>query len=231
MGAFLRGALIEYGAGLIGPIPNVVIFQFNPEQITRSFKPPAKPAGAGARETTQAGDKVVESLSFKAHLSAADLLGEGLTGSPMAFLARTVGLGPMLAAMEAMIHPPSTPGGLLGAAIDAIGSALSGPSAGGTPPAQPIPREKYPRLLFIWGLTRVLPVTLDSLQITESEYDFLLNPIRAEIDIALTVAPPDPCADDRVAQGAWAYSTMAKDTLSAANLVNTAQQVVELIPI
>jgi hypothetical protein len=230
MGSFLRGALIEYGSGLIGPIPNVVIFQFNPEQLTRAFKPPAKPAGAAARETTQAGDKTVESISFKAHLSAADLLNEGLGASPMAFLARTVGLGPMLAAMEAMIQPPTTPGGLLGAAIDAIGSAISGPSAGGTPPAAPIPREKYPRLLFIWGVTRVLPVTLDSLQITESEFDFLLNPIRAEVDLSLTVAPPDPCADDIVAQGAGSYSCMAKDTLSAANLANTAQQIVELIP-
>ena len=33
----LRGALIEYGAGLIGPIPNFVIFQFNPESLARTL--------------------------------------------------------------------------------------------------------------------------------------------------------------------------------------------------
>ena len=50
----LRGALIEYGTDLIGPIPNVVIFQFNPESLTRSLKVPERPTGATARERTQA---------------------------------------------------------------------------------------------------------------------------------------------------------------------------------
>ena len=47
----LRGALIEYGTGLIGPIPNIVIFQFNPESLTRSLRIPERPQGAspGAR--------------------------------------------------------------------------------------------------------------------------------------------------------------------------------------
>ena len=34
--SLLRGALIEYGTDLIGPIPNVVIFQYNPESLTRT---------------------------------------------------------------------------------------------------------------------------------------------------------------------------------------------------
>ena len=51
-----------------------------------------------------------------------------------------------------MVLPSSKLAGLIGAAIDAIGSALSGASSS-EPPAQPIPREAYPRILFIWGLT------------------------------------------------------------------------------
>jgi len=46
--SMLRGALIEYGTSLIGPIPNVVIFQFNPESLKVSFanqmQPPSQTA-------------------------------------------------------------------------------------------------------------------------------------------------------------------------------------------
>jgi hypothetical protein len=38
MSVLLRGALIEYGSDFMGPIPNVVIFQFNPETLTRTVR-------------------------------------------------------------------------------------------------------------------------------------------------------------------------------------------------
>ena len=44
MAKFLRGALVEYGRSLLGPIPNVVVFQFNPEQLARTLTIP----GSGA---------------------------------------------------------------------------------------------------------------------------------------------------------------------------------------
>lgn len=62
----LRGALIEYGTDLIGPIPNVVIFQFNPESLSRSLQIPPRPTGATQRETTQAGEKTFEKISQSA---------------------------------------------------------------------------------------------------------------------------------------------------------------------
>ena len=169
--SLLRGALIEYGTDLIGPIPNVVIFQFNPESLTRTLEIPPRPTVATQRETAQAGEKTFEKITFKAHFSAANMLDEGKV------LAELFGIGPQLAALEKMVLPSAKLAGLIGAALDAIGDALGG---GDDAPAQPIPREKYPRILFIWGLTRVLPVTIDSMGITELEYDALLNPTRNE---------------------------------------------------
>src|SRR5215467_3653243 len=81
--SLLRGALIEYGTSLIGPIPNIVIFQFNPESLSRSLQIPPRPTGATQRETTQAGEKTFEKITFKAHFSAANLLADDK------FLART----------------------------------------------------------------------------------------------------------------------------------------------
>lgn len=217
----LRGALIEYGTDLIGPIPNVVIFQFNPETLTRSLQIPQRPTGATARESTQAGEKTFETITFKAHFSAADMLNDDK------ILAHLFGVGPQLCALEKMVHPSSKIAGLLGAALDAVGGALGGDDDA---PTQTIPREAFPKIIFIWGLTRVLPVTISSMNISELEYDHLLNPLRAEVDLGLTVNAVDSCSEDWLAKGALEYTTIAKEAQAIANLANTAEQIVELIP-
>lgn len=224
MAVLLRGALIEYGLDLIGPIPNVVIFQFNPESLNRTFLLPQRPTGTNDREQSQAGDTVSEKISLTAHFSALDMLGEDKA------LAKAFGIGPQLAALEKMVMPPPADGGLLGAALDAIGDAL-GLGGGAAPPTQPIPRQQFPRTLFIWGLTRVQPVRIAAMSIAEVEYDNLLNPIRAEVEMEIHVLPIDPCSDDVLAAGASKYTQLAKDVQAVANLANTAEQIVELIPL
>lgn len=220
----LRGALIEYGTDLIGPIPNVVIFQFNPESLTRSLQIPPRPSGATARERTQAGERTLENISFKAHFSAADMLNDDKV------LAHLFGVGPQLCALEKMVNPSSKIAGAIGKALDAIGGALGLGGGGADAPTQAIPREQFPKIIFIWGLTRVLPVTISSMSISELEYDNLLNPLRAEVDIGLTVSAVDACSDDWLAKGAMEYTTIAKEAQAIANLANTAEQIVELIP-
>jgi hypothetical protein len=220
----MPGALIEYGTNLIGPIPNVVIFQFNPSTMTRTMIIPPRPGGVNDRENNQAGEITIETISFKAEFDAADLLKDDKV------LARAFGIGPQLSALEKMVHPSAKIAGLIGAAIDAIGDALGLGGGDSAAPSQPIPREKYPRILFLWGITRVLPVTVDSMKITELEYDFLLNPTKADVEIDLSVHPSDPCADDPLAKGALEYTTIAKEAQAIANLANTAEQIVELIP-
>jgi hypothetical protein len=219
----LRGALVEYSGGPIGPIPNVVIFQFNPESLARTLQIPERPTGATRREASQAGEQTFERITFTAHFNAADMLDEGKA------LAQMFGIGPQLAALEKMVLPSSKLAGLVGAAIDAIGDALG--AGGNDAAAQPIPRETYPRILFVWGLTRVLPVTIDAMSITEREYDSALNPLRAEVEITLSVIATEACSDDLLAKGALEFSSIAKEAQAIANLANTAEQVVELIPL
>jgi hypothetical protein len=219
----LRGALIEYTSDFLGPLPNVVIFQFNPETLTRNITIPPRPTGAGSREPGQAGETPVERITLTAHFSAADQLE---ANNP---LARSFGVGPQLAALEQMVYPSSKISGLIGAAVDAVGDALFGQGDQGIP-TQPIPREPYPSILFIWGLTRVLPVVIESMSITEQQYDHLLNPIQAEVSLGMAVISPDKYADDKVAQGALKYTNLAKEAQAIVNLANTTAQVKELIP-
>ncbi|MEJ2552374.1 MAG: hypothetical protein P8Z42_15470 [Anaerolineales bacterium] len=218
----LKGALIEYGSDFLGPIPNVVIFQFNPESLSRTIEIPPRPTGATSRETSQAGDIPVERVSLTAHFSAADQLKDS---NPLAV---AFGIGPRLAALEKMVRPAGKISGLIGAALDAIGDAIS---AGEENACQPIPREQYPRILFIWGLTRVVPVIINSMTINEKEYDNLLNPVRAEVSLGLTMVEQGYCSEDKIAKGALEYSNLAKDAQAVANLANTIADVIDLIPI
>jgi hypothetical protein len=224
MSVYLKGAFVEYGTDLIGPIPNVVIFQFNPEALSRTFVVPQRPNTGNEREQSQAGEAVIEKIALTAHFTAADMLDENKA------LARLFGIGPQLAALEKMVIPGGKIAGLIGAAIDAVGDAL-GLGGGDDAPTQPIPRQAYPKLLFLWGLTRVHPVKIESMRISELEYDNLLNPVRAEVDIEIAIIKVDDCSDDWLARGAQEFSDIAKETQAIANLANTAEQIVELIPL
>jgi hypothetical protein len=218
----LRGALIEYGSDFLGPIPNVVIFQFNPETMTREIQIPDRPTGSGSREVSQAGEIPLEKITITAKFSAADALGEN---NP---LARAVGIGPRLAALEKMVHPVGKISGIIGEAIDQVANAITGNDS--SEDSIPVPRESYPRILFIWGLTRVLPVIITSMRIEEKKYDALLNPVEAEVSMGLTVIAIDSCSEDTIAKGAMEYTNLAKDAMAVSNLVETVPQIVEIIP-
>jgi hypothetical protein len=220
----MRGAMIEYGSDFLGPLPNVVIFQFNPESLSRTIQIPPRPTGSAARETTQAGEPSIEKITLKAQFSAADAMGKNDV------LARTMGVGPRLAALEKMVNPASKLNPLVGAAIDAIGSALGLGGGGGGDPRQIIPRQNYPRILFLWGPFRVLPVVIESMTITELQYDFMLNPVQADVSIGLAVIAIDSFSDDKVGKGALEYSNLAKDAQATANLATTVGQIADMIP-
>ena len=67
--------------------------------------------------------------------------------------------------------------------------------------------------------------------ITEQQYDFLLNPVEAQVSIGLAVVPPSQCSDDVVGKGALEYSNLAKDAQAILNLANTVELAADLIPL
>lgn len=230
-GFYLRGALVEYSGEFLGPIPNLVVFQFNPEQLARTItipQPPAPPAGdhARQREPAQTSAPPTESFTVTAQFSAADDLG---SGGAVSAIPRVFGIGPQLAALEKMVYPAGPLGGLLGQAIDAVGDAL-GLGGGDTAPERPVPRESVPRILFIWGLNRVLPVRVKSMSITEQQFDAFLNPVQAEVQIGLEVITFARNSTDTIGQGAATYSRGTKDAQAILNLAKAAELAVDVIP-
>ena len=226
----LRGAFVEYGLSLP---PLAVMFQFNPEQLQRSrslrFEAPnevfschtlgddreerrkERPqelrtwhAGRTDLEEIRTQQKVSaqeETLSFELRLDATDALD---TGDPVAGM---FGIAPVLSTLELMTYPKG--GGVLREAVGQLG-----PRTG----HEFRPPENPPMVLFLWGVQRVLPVNIDSMTITETAFDRLLNPIRATVAVSLTVI------EGRNA--VFRFSQGAKETMS---VVHAAQVVTDLV--
>jgi hypothetical protein len=230
-GFFLRGALVEYGTDVLGPLPNIVVFQFNPERIVRTINLPSTSRGtdpertARRREHGQLAAPPVETFDITAHFSAADDFGKG---GAVSAIPRVFGIGPQLAALEKMAYPTAgLISGLIGAAIDAVGDALG--LGGGDGPTRPVPRQPAPRILFIWGPSRVVPVKIRSMVITEQKYDPLLNPVQAEVQIGLEIPNAAP-AGDPIGQGAMTYTATVKDAQSLLNLAKAVELAIDIIP-
>ena len=214
----LRGAFVEYG---ISTPRLVVVFQFNPLQLSRNrsqrFWVPASAQAQGEegqwltlrdfhqrkefedlgvlRETQQV-TVYPESLSFEIRLDATDKLNEGDR------ITAQHGIAPQLATLELMVQPKGE--SILGQALDAF--LPEGFSFTDT--------KKPPMILFIWGRKRVLPVNINSMQITETEFSPDLNPTRATVSVDLTIIEgPNP---------AYMYSKSLKDVMSALHVGNLA---------
>jgi hypothetical protein len=229
-GKFIRGALIEFMPTFLVPLPNVIVFQFNPETIRHSWtQAAAAPAASLARGTAGANPLAVqgmpgESFSFTLAMDANDGIADG---NPIAIAS---GIYSRLAALEMLLYPTGA-GGLGGALVGAASAAVAG---GGAPRAS-IPASQLPTVLFIWGPGRIVPVRVNGLSITEKLYDPLLNPTYAEAQIDLKVLTPNelevvtgPLAE--VAKAAYAYSQGLRQVLALANLANAAESIIGMIP-
>ncbi|MFN2627075.1 MAG: hypothetical protein ABR569_00375 [Gaiellaceae bacterium] len=209
--SLIKGFLASYSDPVLGLVPTVVIFQYNPTEITRVFQVAAAAAGEGS-EPTGAARNVVrpasEDYTVKLEFDATDGLERG---GPMT---TAFGISPRLAALEMLVQPVGT--SLLGGLAGTLTRGLLG--GGGAA----VPAGRLPLTLFVWGPGRVTPVRLKSLTIHETEFDELLNPIQATADLSFTVLRVDDLStDDVLARAAAKYyqgSREAKAVLQAAQI-------------
>jgi hypothetical protein len=228
-GSYIRGALVEFMPTVLVPLPNVIIFQYNPETVTHTW---TQPASAGVQGNPLAVKGMPgESFSFTLVMDANDQIGEG---NPLAVAS---GIYSRLAALEMLLYPTGSGGlsGLLGqvsagaaSAASAIGGSSSGASA-------TVPTSTVPTVLFIWGPGRIVPVRVTGLTINEKIYDTLLNPTHAEAQVQLHVLTPDELANvtgplASLADAAYAYSQGLRQALALANLANAAESIIGMIP-
>jgi hypothetical protein len=161
----INGALIAIDQ--LTQQPNVVTFQYNPDTMTRKLDARAVSQDGDRGEATRLTGAPKETITLSVEIDATDQLEQN---DPVA---STLGLHPILAALELMLYPTSS-SVVANDVLSAVGTIEVIPIDG-------------PAILFVWGAARVLPVRLASLSITEEAYDTLLNPIRAKIELSLNV--------------------------------------------
>lgn len=235
-GFYFKGALISFMPTFVTPIPNVIIFQYNPETITHNWTaPPASTSGKGTSDDPLAIPGVPgETFSFTLSLDAGDMIADGNAVSSA--LAEASGVYPRLAALEMLQYPSAAfSGGLLGQVSSAINSAISNVTGSSSAASTTVPRNDVPMALFVWGPQRIVPVRVTALNITEKLYDTLLNPTHAEAQITLQVLTPDVLdkvqpAMKALGQAAYVYSQGLRQVQAAANLGDAAASIIGMLP-
>jgi hypothetical protein len=236
---YLRGALVEFRPAFGIPLPNVIIFQFNPESIAHAWTAAAAadaPASGGNANPLAVKGLPGESFTLSLAMDAGDMVADG---TPVgAGIAEVSGIYTRLAALEMLQFPvPSDGGGLLGAVSASVGAAGAsiGGAAGGAAP-RPVPQNQVSTVLFVWGPGRILPVRVTSLSVTETLYDGLLNPTHATAALGLRVLTPDelkyvsgPLAP--IAKGAYDYTQALREGLAVANLANGVESIIGMLPV
>jgi hypothetical protein len=252
----LKGALIYFGAPMLIPVPNIIVFQYNPATMTRTLKPWEPPKRelnvAGEGEATRADLTAQqryalaqpydpnETFSLVLEIDATDAL-ETPELHPVAV---ATGVTDRLAAIEMLMYPPgdSLLGGLLGSVSGSVSFSAGGLSVGGgAAQSEQLKRKDAPIVLFFWGPGRIVPVRITSLSVEEQQFSPLLYPTRAKATIGIKVLdlddlvqvggdPASGAAAD-LARACYKFTRGQKEALATANLANAVESIIGMLPI
>jgi hypothetical protein len=236
----LKGAIIQFSAPLFVPVPNIVVFQYNPETISRSLTPWAPPTKEEMDKDPHIEQNLaqpydpVESFNIVLELDAADDL-EDPAAHPIAY---ATGIADRLAALETLLYPPagSTIGGLLGGTLSVSTSGL-GITPNASADVVKAERKQVPIVLFWFGTGRILPVRITTMTIDEQAYSPILYPLRAKVTLGMKVLLPESLTDDgttvyKLAVACYKFTMAQKEALAIArNAENAVDALSALLPI
>jgi hypothetical protein len=167
-----KGALI--GLDPVNPLASVIIFQYNPETLSRTLRARTTPASGGGTGGQAASGEAMrlagppeESFKLEVVLDATDQMEKA---DP---ITAQLGIHPQLASLEMLLYPKS--------ALVIANEVLM--RVGVIEAIQP----EAPLAILVWGVKRVLPVRLAGFSITEEMFDPNLNPIHAKVSLDLNV--------------------------------------------
>jgi hypothetical protein len=262
----LKGALIYFGSAMLIPVPNIIVFQYNPESMTRTLNPwqpltLVRPEWERNEETGQY--TMTNKEAYKEYLSKVGLLAQpydpqetfslvleldatdALETPDKHPVASLTGVADRLAAIEMLMYPPGD--SLLGSLLGSVGASVSvsaggvsfGAAGGGA--LASVERKEAPIVLFFWGPGRIVPVRITSLAIEEQQFSPTLYPLRAKATIGVRVLDLDDLvmvdgnpatgAVVTIAKGCYMFTRLQKEALATANLLNSAESIIGMLPI
>lgn len=193
----LKGGIVLLDPSSFAIKPNgVIVLQYNPDTLTRTLRIKGISEGGDRSEALRLTGPPVETFKLDAEIDATDQL-EDPDNNP-----NTVryGIAPHLAALETLVYPDS-----------ATLQTNFNLSQQGTLEIMPV---MAPQSLFVWSASRIVPVRLTDLSITEEAFDPSLNPLRAKVSIGMQVLSIDDLFFSDKSGGLYMAYQRQKETLA-----------------
>lgn len=212
------GALIQLTKGVIGIIPSITLFQYNPEEISRSFEISMNPSrGKGTVSPLSQHYPPDETINFTLELDATDDL-ERRRPLTIAF-----GVSDRIAVLEKMIFPS---GGLFTDVLEDV--AILKDKDGKIPV-----RRAVSVVLLALGPGRVVPVRITSMSVTEIHHSPLYMPIHAKVTLGMRIISEeefrpgvDVGLDIKFAQACYRVYRTQRDVLAVAHIASAVRDTI-----
>lgn len=192
----LKGGIVLIDAGT-SAVRRVIVLQYSPDSLSRSFQVLGVGESGDRSEALRLKGAPVETIKLEAEIDATDQL----EFPDQNRAATQLGIFPQLAVLETLIYPTSTQ------LNDSNQLARSG-----TLEIAPL---EMPLALFVWSKTRILPVRVTELSITEEAFDANLNPIRAKVSLGLRVLSVNDLGFDHKGGNLFMNYLQQKENLAA----------------
>jgi len=216
---YLRGAFIAYEpGGYPDGDKRVIPFRFNPETLSRSLQIQQGKSGSGTEGAAGGGKGDQGADASSGTLKQAFSVQVRFDFEDRHEVARDLppelGIAPEIAALEGLLYPAASP---------------TDQTSDGSEPVRA--RKARPTVLFIWGRKRVLPVRIVSMTVNETLFNADLNPLRAEIDVALEVLGETDAKGNKAASDALTFTDQRRSELAKQFLDTTASQSTNILPL
>lgn len=193
--------LVRAGVVLISPdsgaVERIITLQYTPDSLSRQIEAQAIEDQGARTQALRLRAPATETITLEATLDATDQLEFPNRNTT----AVQRGVFPALAALETMLYPTS--------------AQLERQNTQAAAGSFEIAPAETPLALFVWSASRIVPVRLTSLQVTEDFFDPTLNPIRAKLSLSLRVLTVDDLGFGHRGSGLFMAYLQAKEQLAA----------------
>lgn len=192
----LKGGIILIDSDT-SAVKRIIVLQYNPDTLSRTLQVQSINEGGDRSQTSRLKAPPVETIKLDAEIDATDQL----EFPDQNFNAVRFGIHPQLAALETIVYPSS-------------GQLQSNNALAQSGTLEIIPMEA-PLTLFVWSKSRILPVRLTDLSVTEEAFDPALNPIRAKVSLGMRVLSVNDVGFDHKAGSLFMSYLQQKESLAA----------------
>jgi hypothetical protein len=219
----VKGAIVQLIEDIIGVLPNVIPFQYNPTKLSQTITPwnpfEVDQTQRGAQAPNVQPFEPKQSFTLELELDAADDLEDG---NPVASV---FGVADRMAALKKLILPTK---GLLGDLVGDVQALVGGASAQATRPTVPV-------AFLVWGPGRILPVRVTSFSVEEMLFSPTLYPLQATVSLGLEVLTPDVFKSQSgissdLAVAAYNLTKLQEDALAVAHIARAVDAVKGILP-